>query len=166
MFDLENLNYSVENENVIGFKKKGAGPRKSENPCDFIHCSNNCAPVHLLRWMMAKYSAAWSEGICLKSFLGSSWRKSLIKNFRWLLPFLFVNKEASEEVSEVFTQKRKWGQKRGKHRYVISFRVLKEHKDVVREILSGFSLFSELFGSTSPTIIFSLNGRLIGVLAH
>ena len=45
------------------------------------------------------------------------------------------------------------------------FKVLKEHKDVVREILSGFSLFPELFGSTSPTIIFSLNGRLIGVLA-
>ena len=89
--------------------------------------------------------AAWPEGFCLKSFLGSSWRKSLIKNFRWLLPFLFVNKEASEEVSEVFTQKRKWSAQGKTQICYLSLKVLKEHKDVVKENLSGFSLLSETF---------------------
>ena len=100
-------------------------------------------------------------------FLRSSWRKSLIKNFPWLLPFLFVNKRLSEELSEVFTQKRKW---LGENRDMlsVSFKVLKKHKYVIKKKSSlnflSFPTFLAPHHSASPTIIYSLNGRLIGVL--
>ena len=148
MFDLENLNYSVENENVIGFLKGGRSTEKWKSlwfhPLLKQLCTSTFAEMDDGK-KPANSAAAWPEGFCLKSFLGSSWRKSLIKNFRWLLPFLFVNKEASEEVSEVFTQKRKWSAQGKTQICYLSFNVLKEHKDVVKENLSVFSLLSETF---------------------
>ena len=148
MFDLENLNYSVENENCL---KRGPVHGKVKIP---VISSIAQTIVH----QYICWDGWWQETsklcCCLarrllpeifSAFLGSSWRKSLIKNFRWLLPFLFVNKEASEEVSEVFTQKRKWSAQGKTQICYLSFNVLKEHKDVVKEILSGFSLLSETF---------------------